>query len=382
MRTIRALITAAVALTAIAAYGQKPLEDIGQAYDRLVASLYTGGNIVSQTKENYPGWSRTEVRFAFPAKKSKLISDYNSTLFGWSAKAYSSFVKRAGANDNSQMNIAWGEDNRQETNFGSWPNRNYNIQFIRDRRDSTMRYAYALVWYVRNDSLLGSVDRYYGKDPRLSSRHTMVYGFNSKGRKGTWIIDKDNGSIYGPGISIDDKGVFINGTRLSDYANRGGEWTVDATGNVYGPGISIDDKGIYIDGKKYSDYPLPTLQSEMKRLQNELDNIQLKKKIKNSTDFVNQFNNLHIFYSSLCSSYKDYKKCNGDEQTGQLMIMNLMVAVLNKANDMCSNYYNVINTPAKKFIASQLDAMADESKDQYIGDAFKAMAKELLSKAD
>lgn len=76
------------------------------------------------------------------------------------------------------------------------------------------------------------------------------------------------------------------------------------------------------------------------------------------------------------------QKCKGDEQTGQLMIMNLMVAVLNKANDMCSNYYNVINTPAKKFIASQLNAMADESKDQYIGDAFKAMAKELLSKAD
>lgn len=382
MRTIRALITAAVALTAIAAYGQKPLEDIGQAYDRLVASLYTGGNIVSQTKENYPGWSRTEVRFAFPAKKSKLISDYNSTLFGWSAKAYSSFVKRAGANDNSQMNIAWGEDNRQQTSFGSWPDRNYNIQFIRDRKDSTMRYAYALVWYVRNDSLLGSVDRYYGKDPRMTSHRTMTYGYNSKGRKGTWIIDKSNGSLYGPGISIDDKGVYINGTRYSDYADRNGEWAVDGSGNVYGPGISIDDKGIYIDGKKYSDYPLPTLQSEMKKLQNEFDNIQSKTKIKSSADFVNQFNNLHILYSSLCSSYKDYKKCKGDEQTRQLMRMNLMVAILNKANDMCSNYYNVINTPAKKFIASQLNAMADESKDSYVGNAFKAMAKELLSKAD
>lgn len=382
MKTIRVLITATVALTAIAAYGQKPLEEIGQAYDRLVASLYTGGNIVSQTKENYPGWSRTEVSFAFPAKKSKLISDYNSTLFDWSAKAYSSFVKRAGANDNSQMNIAWGEGNRQQTSFGSWPDRNYNIQFIRDYKDSTMRYAYALVWYVRNDSLLGSVDRYYGKDPRMSSHRTMTYGYNSKGRKGTWIIDKSNGSLYGPGISIDDKGVYINGTRYSDYADRDGEWAVDGTGNVYGPGISIDDKGIYIDGKKYSDYPLPTLQSEMKKLQNEFDNIQLKTKIKSSADFVNQFNNLHILYSSLCGSYKDYKKCKGDEQTRQLMRMNLMVAVLNKANDMCSNYYNVINTPAKKFIASQLNAMADESKDPYIGDAFKAMAKELLSKAD
>ena len=245
-----------------------------------------------------------------------------------------------------------------------------------------MRYAYALVWYVRNDSLLGSVDRYYGKDPRMTSHRTMTYGYNSKGRKGTWIIDKSNGSLYGPGISIDDKGVYINGTRYSDYADRNGEWAVDGSGNVYGPGISIDDKGIYIDGKKYSDYPLPTLQSEMKKLQNEFDNIQSKTKIKSSADFVNQFNNLHILYSSLCSSYKDYKKCKGDEQTRQLMRMNLMVAILNKANDMCSNYYNVINTPAKKFIASQLNAMADESKDSYVGNAFKAMAKELLSKAD
>lgn len=104
-----------------------------------------------------------------------------------------------------------------------------------------------------------------------------------------------------------------------------------------------------------------------------------KLKIKDSDDFISQFNNLHVLYSKLNDTYKDYKTCEGDERAKMLNTMNLMVGTLNRVNDMCSNYYNVINDQMKQFVADQLNEMGKESKIGYIGRAFKAIANELVS---
>lgn len=69
--------------------------------------------------------------------------------------------------------------------FGTHKDRNYNLQYFRDSKDSTMRYVYALVWYQGMDrSVKGSVYKFYSKDPQaykmsLSYKMNAVQGLDS-----------------------------------------------------------------------------------------------------------------------------------------------------------------------------------------------------------
>ena len=77
------------------------------------------------------------------------------------------FTKKAGSLSLETNRVGYGKDNSMTYEFGTHKDRNYNLQYIRDRKDSTMRYVYALVWYPgKNDVVLGSVYKFYSKDPQ------------------------------------------------------------------------------------------------------------------------------------------------------------------------------------------------------------------------
>ena len=87
--------------------------------------------------------------------------------------------------------------------FGTHKDRNYNLQYIRDRKDSTMRYVYALVWYPgKNDVVLGSVYKFYSKDPQaykmsLSYKMNAVQGLDSLVSLGNIRYNKNLVRSYG-----------------------------------------------------------------------------------------------------------------------------------------------------------------------------------------
>ena len=87
--------------------------------------------------------------------------------------------------------------------FGTHKDRNYNLQYIRDRKDSTMRYVYALVWYPgKNDVVLGSVYKFYSKDPQaykmsLSYKKKAVQGLDTLVYLGNIRYNKNLVRSYG-----------------------------------------------------------------------------------------------------------------------------------------------------------------------------------------
>lgn len=327
----RIILTAALLLTALSASAQKPVQDVRQAFDEFVASLAKDKSITSSQRTKYSNGSEQTVNFAIPRKTSKAVSKFNDILTASEALSYSLFVKTAGTSDNSTFTVAYGDDNEERLQFGKHADHNYNVQGFHDSKDSTMRYVYALVWYNSNDSLKGSAYKIYGKDPQ---KEVSKQGKIDLGKR-EWVIDGDR--IFGSGVVIDDDDDFdLDNLDDDDFTPR-----------------STDGKPIKLSGKT---------------------------KIKSSSDFISQFNNLHVLYTSLNDKYKDYRKCSGEEKTRMLKLLNLMAGVLNKANDMCSNYYNVINTDMKRFVADQLRDMAKESKVSYLGDGFRAIANTLISR--
>lgn len=105
--------------------------------------------------------------FAIPERKQKMVDTFQKALLSNSRLAYISFTKKAGSLSLETNRVGYGKDNSMTYEFGTHKDRNYNLQYIRDRKDSTMRYVYALVWYPgKNDMVLGSVYKFYSKDPQ------------------------------------------------------------------------------------------------------------------------------------------------------------------------------------------------------------------------
>ena len=105
--------------------------------------------------------------FAVPRKKQNMVDTFHKALLSNSRLAYISFTKKAGSASIETNRVGYGNNNSMTYEFGTHKDRNYNLQYIRDRKDSTMRYVYALVWYPgKNDVVLGSVYKFYSKDPQ------------------------------------------------------------------------------------------------------------------------------------------------------------------------------------------------------------------------
>ena len=165
--TFKLAFVACLMVLSSACHAQKPIPAIDQAFDKFVQDLLQDDLVTSSTMNTYNIGMMKGFEFAVPGKKQKMVDTFHKALLSNSRLAYISFTKKAGSASIETNRVGYGNNNSTTYLFGAHKDRNYNLQYIRDRKDSTMRYVYALVWYPgKNDVVLGSVYKFYSKDPQ------------------------------------------------------------------------------------------------------------------------------------------------------------------------------------------------------------------------
>ena len=165
--TFKLAFVACLMMLSSACHAQKPIPDIDQAFDKFVQDLVQDDLVTSSTMNTYNIGMMKGFEFAVPGKKQKMVDTFHKALLSNSRLAYISFTKKAGSASIETNRVGYGNNNSTTYEFGTHKDRNYNLQYFRDRKDSTMRYVYALVWYPgKNDMVLGSVYKFYSKDPQ------------------------------------------------------------------------------------------------------------------------------------------------------------------------------------------------------------------------
>ena len=165
--TFKLAFVACLMVLSSACHAQKPIPAIDQAFDKFVQDLSQDDLVTSSTMNTYNIGMMKGFEFAVPGKKQKMVDTFHKALLSNSRLAYISFTKKAGSASIETNRVGYGNNNSTTYLFGAHKDRNYNLQYIRDRKDSTMRYVYALVWYPgKNDVVLGSVYKFHSKDPQ------------------------------------------------------------------------------------------------------------------------------------------------------------------------------------------------------------------------
>ena len=165
--TFKLAFVACLLVLSSACHAQKPIPDIDQAFDKFVLDLSQDDLVTSSTMNTYNIGMMKGFEFAVPRKKQKMVDTFHKALLSNSRLAYISFTKKAGSASIETNRVGYGNNNSTTYEFGTHKDRNYNLQYFRDRKDSTMRYVYALVWYQGMDrSVKGSVYKFYSKDPQ------------------------------------------------------------------------------------------------------------------------------------------------------------------------------------------------------------------------
>lgn len=201
--TFKLAFVACLLVLSSACHAQKPIPDIDQAFDKFVLDLSQDDLVTSSTMNTYNIGMMKGFEFAVPRKKQKMVDTFHKALLSNSRLAYISFTKIAGSASIETNRVGYGNNNSMTYEFGTHKDRNYNLQYIRDRKDSTMRYVYALVWYPgKNDVVLGSVYKFYSKDPQaykmsLSYKMNAVQGLDSLVSLGNIRYNKNLVRSYG-----------------------------------------------------------------------------------------------------------------------------------------------------------------------------------------
>ena len=183
--TFKLAFVACLMMLSSACHAQKPIPNIDQAFDKFVQDLSQDDLVTSSTMNTYNIGMMKGFEFAVPRKKQKMVDTFHKALLSNSRIAYISFTKKAGSASIETNRVGYGNNNSTTYLFGAHKDRNYNLQYFRDRKDSTMRYVYALVWYPgKDDMVLGSVYKFYSKNPQaykisLSYKMKAVQGLDS-----------------------------------------------------------------------------------------------------------------------------------------------------------------------------------------------------------
>lgn len=183
--TFKLAFVACLMVLSSACHAQKSIPSIDQAFDKFVQDLSQDDLVTSSTMNTYNIGMMKGFEFAVPRKKQKMVDIFHKALLSNSRLAYISFTKKAGSASIETNRVGYGNNNSMTYEFGAHKDRNYNLQYFRDSKDSTMRYVYALVWYQGMDrSVKGSVYKFYSKDPQtykkpLSYKMNAVQGLDS-----------------------------------------------------------------------------------------------------------------------------------------------------------------------------------------------------------
>ena len=183
--TFKLAFVACLMMLSSACHAQEPIPAIDQAFDVFVQDLLKGDFVTSSSMNTYNIGMMKGFEFAIPERKQKMVDTFHKALLSNSRLAYISFTKKAGSASIETNRVGYGNNNSMTYEFGTHKDRNYNLQYFRDSKDSTMRYVYALVWYQGMDrSVKGSVYKFYSKDPQtykisLSYKMKAVQGLDS-----------------------------------------------------------------------------------------------------------------------------------------------------------------------------------------------------------
>ena len=201
--TFKLAFVACLIMLSSACHAQEPIPAIDQAFDVFAQDLLKGDFVTSSSMNTYNIGMMKGFEFAIPERKQKMVDTFQKALLSNSRLAYISFTKKAGSASIETNRVGYGNNNSMTYEFGTHKDRNYNLQYFRDRKDSTMRYVYALVWYQGMDrSVKGSVYKFYSKDPQtykkpLSYKMNAVQGLDSLVSLGNIRYNKNLVRSYG-----------------------------------------------------------------------------------------------------------------------------------------------------------------------------------------
>ena len=201
--TFKLAFVACLMMLSSACHAQKPIPAIDQAFDVFAQDLLKGDFVTSSSMNTYNIGMMKGFEFAIPERKQKMVDTFQKALLSNSRLAYISFTKKAGSASIETNRVGYGNNNSRTYEFGTHKDRNYNLQYFRDSKDSTMRYVYALVWYQGMDrSVKGSVYKFYSKDPQtykkpLSYKMNAVQGLDSLVSLGNIRYNKNLVRSYG-----------------------------------------------------------------------------------------------------------------------------------------------------------------------------------------
>ena len=201
--TFKLAFVACLMMLSSACHAQEPIPAIDQAFDVFAQDLLKGDFVTSSSMNTYNIGMMKGFEFAIPERKQKMVDTFQKALLSNSRLAYMSFTKKAGSASIETNRVGYGNNNSMTYEFGAHKDRNYNLQYLRSRKDSTMRYVYALVWYQGMDrSVKGSVYKFYSKDPQtykkpLSYKMNAVQGLDSLVSLGNIRYNKNLVRSYG-----------------------------------------------------------------------------------------------------------------------------------------------------------------------------------------
>lgn len=332
--TFRLILLACMMAFTSVCHAQKTVPQIDQAFDNFVQNLLQEDFVTSSTMNTYNIGMMKGYEFALPAKKQKMVDVFHKALLSNSRIAYSSFSKKAGSSSIETNRVGYGNNNSSTYEFGTHKDRNYNLQYFRDSKDSTMRYVYALVWYPgKNDEVKGSVYKFYSKDPRVQ-RKSSSYTETTVGKDGTvtttTVIDS-NGAIHR---------YRSDGSGLQDLDSL----------------VSLESLGSLGKNIKFSKTLARSFDSEVTPP-------------KDAAEFMVQLNSLRAAFKNAKDQYPYF----GNQVTRRT----LQTGVANKIVKLCKGYSKLLNADEKKFCATSLNKMKKDTDDDYLQSLLELTANSL-----
>ena len=327
--TFKLAFVACLMVLSSACHAQKPIPAIDQAFDKFVQDLLQDDLVTSSTMNTYNIGMMKGFEFAIPERKQKMVDTFQKALLSNSRLAYISFTKKAGSLSLETNRVGYGKDNSMTYEFGTHKDRNYNLQYFRDSKDSTMRYVYALVWYQGMDrSVKGSVYKFYSKDPQTykkPSANTQPFSYTKPSIQDLDSLLKSFSytqpfSYTKPSIQDLDS-LFLQRKNFKFNMNLAGSYYFDET---------------------------PP---------------------KDAAEFMMQLNTLRAAFKNAGDLYSNF----GNQVTRRT----LQTGIANKIVKLCKGYGKLLNADEKKFCATSLNKMKKDTDDEYLQSLLELTANSL-----
>ena len=327
--TFKLAFVACLMVLSSACHAQKPIPAIDQAFDKFVQDLLQDDLVTSSSMNTYNIGMMKGFEFAIPERKQKMVDTFQKALLSNSRLAYISFTKKAGSASIETNRVGYGNNNSMTYEFGTHKDRNYNLQYFRDSKDSTMRYVYALVWYQGMDrSVKGSVYKFYSKDPQTykkPSANTQPFSYTKPSIQDLDSLLKSFSytqpfSYTKPSIQDLDS-LFLQRKNFKFNMNLAGSYYFDET---------------------------PP---------------------KDAAEFMMQLNTLRAAFKNAGDLYSNF----GNQVTRRT----LQTGIANKIVKLCKGYGKLLNADEKKFCATSLNKMKKDTDDEYLQSLLELTANSL-----